>query len=137
MIEQAEALGEPAEDPLLLFSVLYGFWVGNRMAFKGDVACELAEQFHALAQNQTATVAHDRAHAHGHLAGSRGQHRGGRNHLDRVVALYDPAQHRALATRFGHDVRMTAICWRALALWMLGHPDAAARDIAHALERCP
>src|SRR6185312_433842 len=27
LIEQAEALGEPLEDPLLLFSVLYGFWV--------------------------------------------------------------------------------------------------------------
>ena len=26
LIEQAEALGEPPEDPLLLFSVLYGFW---------------------------------------------------------------------------------------------------------------
>ena len=29
LMEQAEALGEPAEDPLLLFSVLYGFWVAN------------------------------------------------------------------------------------------------------------
>ena len=29
LIEQAEALGEPLEDPLLLFSVLYGFWVAN------------------------------------------------------------------------------------------------------------
>ena len=29
LIEQAEALGEPPEDPLLLFSVLYGFWVGE------------------------------------------------------------------------------------------------------------
>jgi hypothetical protein len=26
LIEQAEKLGEPPEDPLLLFSVLYGFW---------------------------------------------------------------------------------------------------------------
>ena len=26
LIEQAEALGEPPEDPLLLFSVLYGIW---------------------------------------------------------------------------------------------------------------
>ena len=26
LIEQAEALGEPPEDPLLLFSVLYGLW---------------------------------------------------------------------------------------------------------------
>ena len=29
LIEQAEALGEPPEDPLLLFSVLYSFWVAN------------------------------------------------------------------------------------------------------------
>ena len=29
MIEQAERLGEPPEDPLLLFSVLYGFWYAN------------------------------------------------------------------------------------------------------------
>ena len=30
LIEQAEALGEPLEDPLLLFSVLYGFWRATR-----------------------------------------------------------------------------------------------------------
>ena len=39
--EQAEALGEPPEDPLLLFSVLYGFWVSNFVAFNGDVMREL------------------------------------------------------------------------------------------------
>ena len=37
LIEQAEALGEPPEDPLLLFSVLYGFWIANFVAFNGDV----------------------------------------------------------------------------------------------------
>ena len=134
LIEQAEALGESAEDPLLLFSVLYGFWVGNRMAFKGDVACELAGQFHALAQNQSATV---RMIGHMLMGISRvlvGDLQEGRAHLDRAIALYDPAEHRALATRFGHDVRVTALCWRSLGLWTLGHPDSAARDIAHALE---
>jgi len=29
LIEQAEALGESVEDPLLLFSVLFGFWITN------------------------------------------------------------------------------------------------------------
>ena len=29
LIEQAEALGEPAEDPLLLYSVLYGFFIAE------------------------------------------------------------------------------------------------------------
>ena len=37
LIEKAEALGEPPEDPLLLFSVLYGFWNANLVAFNGDV----------------------------------------------------------------------------------------------------
>ena len=56
LIEQAEALGEPPEDPLLLFSVLYGFWVANLVAFNGDVCRDLAAQFLALAEKQGATV---------------------------------------------------------------------------------
>ena len=56
LIEQAEALGEPPEDPLLLFSVLYGFWVANYVAFNGDVMRELAAQFLALAEKQGATA---------------------------------------------------------------------------------
>ena len=42
LIEQAEERGETPEDPLLLFSVLYGFWVANFVAFNGDVVRELA-----------------------------------------------------------------------------------------------
>ena len=45
LIEQSEALGEPPRDPLLPFSVLYGFWVANTVAFHGDVAREFAAQF--------------------------------------------------------------------------------------------
>jgi predicted ATPase len=56
LIEQAEALGEPPEDPLLLFSVLYGFWVANYVAFNGDVMRELAAEFLTLAGKQRATA---------------------------------------------------------------------------------
>jgi len=56
LIEQAEALGEPPEDPLLLFSVLYGFWVAKAVAFDGDVMRDLAAQFLALAEKQKATT---------------------------------------------------------------------------------
>ena len=55
LIEQAEALGEPPEDPLLLFSILYDFWVAKLVAFNGDVMRELAVQFLALAEKQSAT----------------------------------------------------------------------------------
>ena len=75
LIEQAEALGEPPEDPLLLFSVLYGFWVANYVAFNGDVMRELAAQFLALAEKQGATSpAHDRASSHGRFIDANGRH---------------------------------------------------------------
>jgi predicted ATPase/class 3 adenylate cyclase len=135
LIKEAEALGEPPDDPLVLFSVLYGFWVANRMAFKGDVACELAKQFQVLAGQQTAVVPRMIGHM---LMGISlvlvGDIANGRVELDRTIELYDPAAYRRLATRFGHDVRVTALCWRALALWMLDDPGAAAADIDRTLQ---
>ena len=111
LIEQAEALGEPPEDPLLLFSVLYGFWVANYVAFNGDVMRELAAQFLALAEKQGATVPLMIGHR---LMGTSllltGDIAEGRAHFDQAIALYDPAEHRPLATRFGQDVRVAILC---------------------------
>ena len=77
LIEQAEALGEPPEDPLLLFSVLYGFWVANFVAFNGDVMRELAAQFLALAEKQGATVPLMIGHRlMGYFLAAYGRHRG-------------------------------------------------------------
>ena len=56
LIEEAEALGEPPEDPLLLFSVLYSFWVARFVAFNGKVMRELAAHFLTLAGKQGAAV---------------------------------------------------------------------------------
>ena len=39
-----------------MFSVLYGFWAANYMAFNGNVMRALATQFLALAEKQGATV---------------------------------------------------------------------------------
>jgi hypothetical protein len=113
LIEQAEALGEPSEDPLLLFSVLYGFWVANVVAFNGDAMRDLAAQLLALAEKQRATVPLMIAHR---LIGTSllftGDIAEGRAHLDRAIALYDPAEHRPLATRFGQDTRVTILSQR-------------------------
>ena len=73
LIEQAEVLGEPPEDPLLLFSALYGLWVANFVAFNGDVVRELAAQFLALAEKRPA---HDRASRHGSFIAVRRRHGG-------------------------------------------------------------
>jgi class 3 adenylate cyclase/predicted ATPase len=135
LIEQAEALGERPEDPLLLFSVLYGFWVANVVAFKGPGTCELAAQFLALAERQGATVLLMIGHR---ITATTlvyiGDFVESRAHADRAMALYDPAEHRPLATRFGQDLRVSALCYRSWALWFLGYPDAALADTSCALK---
>ena len=134
LIEQAQALGEPPEDPLLLFSALYGSWAANIVAFNGDVMRELAVEFLALAEKQSATGPPMIGHR---LMGlsllHTGQIAGGRAHLDRAVAFYDPAEHRHLATRFGQDVGASALAWRSLALLLLGYPQDALADAVRAL----
>ncbi len=135
LIEQAGAAGEPPEDPLLLFSVLYGFWVANYVAFNGDVVRELAAQFLALAQKQAATVPLMIGHR---LMGQSflitGDVVQGRIQYDQAIALYDPAEHRPLATRFGQDVGVATMCYRSVALWLLGYPGAARADIERAVK---
>ena len=134
LIEQAETLGEPPDDPLLLFSVLYGFWVASIVAFDGDVTRELAAEFLALAEKQGAIV--PLMIGHRALATSllcTGDITEGREHYNQALELYDPAAHRRLATRFGQDVGVTILSWRPLALWLLGYPEAALADLEHAL----
>ncbi len=134
LIEQAEALGEPPEDPLVLFSVLYAVWVANLTVFNGDVICDLAAQFLALAEKQRATVPLMIGHRiMGLSLLFTGDIAGGRGHLDQTIALYDPAEHRPLATRFGQDVGVAALIFRSWALWLLGYPEAALRQAEDAL----
>jgi len=134
-IEQAEALGEPSEDPLLLFSVLYGFWVANFVGFNGDVMRGLAAQFLALAEKQSSTAPLMIGHRlNGVSLLYTGDIAEGRAHFNRAIALYDPAEHRPLATRFGADIGVTILSSRSWALWMLGYPEAALADIDQAIK---
>jgi predicted ATPase len=104
LLEKAEALGEHPEDPLVLFSVLYGLFVASVMAFNGDVSRDIASHTWELAEKQNASF--PRVLAHNNLGGSllfRGDFAEGKAHLDQAIALYDPDAHRSLATRFGED----------------------------------
>jgi class 3 adenylate cyclase/tetratricopeptide (TPR) repeat protein len=129
LIEQAEALGEPPEDPLLLFSVLYAFWVANFLGFNGDLCRDLAAHFLALAEKQGGIVALMVGHTvMGTTLVLTGDIAESRSHLDQAIALYDPAEHRPLATWFGQDAGVSILAYRAMALWMLGYPEAALAD---------
>ena len=52
----------------------------------------------------------------------------GRVHYDQALALYDPAAHRPLATRFGQDIGVMILCFRSMGLMALGYPEAALAD---------
>jgi predicted ATPase len=134
LIEQAETLGEPSEDPLLLYSVLYGFWIAHFAAFDGNALRELAAQFLELAEKSGSTVATMNGRR---LMGASlvltGEFAEGLTHLNVAIALHSPKEHGPLATRFGLDAGVVALHWHALASWSLGYPAAAQADIDRAL----
>jgi class 3 adenylate cyclase/predicted ATPase len=128
-IERAEAAAELPEDPLLLFSVLYGAWATHYVAFSGNILCDLAAQFLTLAEKQQAAAPL--------LVGYRllatsllftGNIKQARTHYDTAIGLYKPSEHGPLAGRFGQDPGVSILSGRSWALWMLGYPEAARAD---------
>ncbi len=134
LIQQAEASGEPPDDPLLLFSVLYSFWVSNYAAFDGDAMCALAAQFLSLAEKQGTIVPLMIGHR---LMGisllCTGDIEEAQTHNNRAMELYDPSEHRTLAARFGQDIAVAILSYRSMAFWLLGYPKAALTDVERAL----
>jgi tetratricopeptide (TPR) repeat protein len=122
LIEKSEALGEHPEDPLLLFSILYGFAIANFVRFDGDTLRDLATQFPALAEKQKAVVPimiGRRLTGHsllltGHIAEGRAQY-------DRVIALYDPSEHRSRAVKHAREISHVASLLLALTIGSLTH----------------
>jgi hypothetical protein len=135
LIEQAEAIGEPPEGPLLLLSALFAQWATNLVDFDGDAVRDVAAEFMALAEKQGLTTSLMVAHR---VLGLSLLHMGdiarGKLQLDRAIGLYDPIEHRPLAARFaGMDARSSSFCFRSLALWLLGYSEAALADAEYAL----
>ena len=133
-IGQAERLGEPPDDPSLLLSALFGQWIVNFINFNGDVARELAARFLVLGEKEGAAV--PRMIGHRTMASTlalMGDIVEARAHYNDALALYRPAEHRRLMTRFGQDLRVTCLAFRSMASWLLGYPKAALNDADCAL----
>jgi class 3 adenylate cyclase/predicted ATPase len=134
LIDQTERLGEPPDDPSLLLSALFGQWIVNFISFNGDVARELAARFLAFGEKDGTPV--PLMVGHRTMASTLavlGDLVGARAHYNQALALYSPAEHRRLMTRFGQDLRVTCLAFRSMALWLLGYPEAALRDADCAL----
>ena len=58
----------------------------------------------------------------------------GKEHYDRALAIYDPAEHRPLTTRSGRDIRVALLATRSGCVWLLGYPAASLNDGERALK---
>jgi predicted ATPase len=135
LIEQAEAIGERPDNPLLLFAVLGGYWAANVVAGNIEACRDVATRFLALAEKQHASA--PLVIGHHHMGSSLiygGEIAGGKAHLDQAIALYDPVEHRSLVAQIGQDARVSATVLRSIALWMLGRPEAALADAGRAVK---
>ena len=96
---------------------------------------KLAEEFLELAEAQMAKgplmVGHRLLGSTLLLTGDLAE---GRAHFDQALTLYDPAEHRPLAARFGQDIRVAILSYRSWALCFLGYPNAALADSHQAIK---
>ena len=64
----------------------------------------------------------------------------GKEHYDRALAIYDPAEHGQLTARSGGipiaagEFGVAILTFRSTCLWVLGYPAASRSDSAHALK---
>ena len=72
--------------------------------------------------------------AFGNALALTGDFMDGKEHYDRALAIYDPAEHRPLTTRSGRDVGVTLLSVRSSCVWSLGYPAASRNDAERAVK---
>ena len=130
---RARELCQQDTESLHLFPVLSGLATFYTVRAELQTALELSEQQLRLAER-----AHDRTlllEAQLMLGAKLfflGRFPQARLHFERSQALYNPAQHRALAFLYGQDRQVVGLSFTAVALWYLGYPDQALARITEA-----
>ena len=129
--ELCQQLGETPK----LFPVLWGLSrIYNRRG-EMQAARELGEQLLTLAQREQDPAllleAHHTLWAYSHFLGDLAS---AREHQEQGFALYDPQQHRHLASLYGgHDPGVCCLRNAASVLWLQGYPDQALQRTKDAL----
>jgi predicted ATPase len=121
------------EDPRLL-SVLFGVWEFYQNQGNYAAALETGQQMLALAASSG--DAGQVVAANGSMTDNLlciGDPVAASEHAAQAMASYDPDVHHSLAHHLGYDPGVSAHCLGALALWLAGFPDQAARQVEAAV----
>jgi DNA-binding winged helix-turn-helix (wHTH) protein/predicted ATPase len=129
--ELCRQLGEPPE----VFPVLYSLYELYEYLGAFQRSGELGAEILRLAQHrQDATFFLGAYDARACTAFHLGAFAEVLDYTERGLGIYDPQQHRALASLYGKDLGVSCQYWSAMALWFLGYPDQAQRRIDEALK---
>ena len=120
--ELCRRLGETPE----LSQALYGISTFHLLRGEQQTAYELAREVLDYAERQQDSPMQVAANF---VVGLSLYHLGdtasSKTYLERGLSLYDPSEHLLSPSVFGQDLKMSCLCYDALALWDLGYPDQA------------
>jgi TOMM system kinase/cyclase fusion protein len=121
-LELCRQIGETPQ----LFPVLSGLVRFYYTRAELQTARELGEQCLRLAQGaQDPTLLMEAHRLLGATLLDLGEFGSARPHLEQGIALYDPQQHRSLASFYGTDPGVVCHCYISNLLWCCGYPDQA------------
>jgi class 3 adenylate cyclase/predicted ATPase len=128
------AITEAHQTPLG-FSVLWGLCIANYSG--GNVRSALLQAKEYLSTARSQAEAGPLAIGH-RLVGTTlilsGVFPAALSHLEHAVSLCTAEAHRTLASRFGQDTSVTALCHYSWALWHRGYPEQARKASDDALQ---
>jgi class 3 adenylate cyclase/predicted ATPase len=133
---RARELCQPAyaDDTPQHFQVLLG--LRRFYLHRGELqtALELGEQLLTLAQSAQDSSRLSRAHMmHGETLYRLGEFVRSRAHCEQGLALCDPQQRRFHMFLYGNDTEIGCGIFEAVALWQLGYPDQALKQVREML----
>ena len=123
---RARELASGAENPVDQLSVYYGLWVGHILRGELEAMREVSSSAVELADRYPGTREASIAHRiRGTTDWYQGDFTNARDHLERGLAMFDPARDGDLAFRFGYDIGVSCMVYLPLALWSLGEIQRA------------
>ncbi|QBR02943.1 adenylate/guanylate cyclase domain-containing protein [Paraburkholderia pallida] len=129
-LQLCEQIGEASE----LFSALLGLRIHYISRAEYATARELSERMLRMAGDEKDSGLLVEAHsALGVCLFFLGEFAASREHHERALALYDPAQHQAHVFAHGVDPGIRALNYLAMTLWHQGYPDQARERSLEAL----
>jgi DNA-binding winged helix-turn-helix (wHTH) protein/predicted ATPase len=132
---QAQAISQHIGNKIVLFQTLTGLWSFHLL--RGDVrnALKLAARMLKLARSaRNADFMLEALMTTGVALFYRGHIQSSQRHLQSAIPYYDVQRPGISTSVFGYGVGVILRCYNARALWFLGFPDRAEKEIAKAVE---